>query len=75
MTYLDNALRNADETALEARQIILGMRDLHANLVVVLDALQDAIKDADWGDFAEVTESLNDAELRLQMVYATKEQA
>lgn len=70
MTPLDFALSQADSPALEARSITIGMRSQHANLVVVLDAIRDAVKDADWADFSKVSESLDAAYIELGRVYA-----
>jgi hypothetical protein len=70
MTQLETAMRYADSDALEARQITIGMRSQHANMVVVLDALIEAVNDADWADFSDVLDSLHQAEVRLQSVYA-----
>ena len=72
MTNLETAMRYADSDALEARHLIIGARSQHANMVVVLDALIEAVGDADWADFSSVLDSLREAEVRLQGVYAFK---
>ena len=75
MTPLETAMRYADSDALEARQLTIGMRSQHANMVVVLDALIEAVGDAGWGDFFDVIDALNTAAARLQLVYAYKDQS
>ena len=68
---LAHAMRHADIQAQEARELILSMRDQHANLVLVLDAVRESVADADWGDFSEVLDSLQEAAEHLQNVRAT----
>jgi hypothetical protein len=75
MTAMNQARRHADSEAQEARELILGMPDKHANLVLVLDAVREAVADATWADFSEVLEGLDVALVKLANVYATERAA
>jgi hypothetical protein len=70
MTSLDHARRYADQDAQEARELILGMASRHENLVLVLDAVLDAMSDVSWGDVSLVIDRLHEAQEEFSDVFS-----
>jgi hypothetical protein len=75
MTTLNHARRHADSEAQEARELILGMSDKHANIYLVLDAVREVIAEVTWADAPEATEAAAKALAAWGDVYANQRAA
>jgi hypothetical protein len=70
MTSLDHARRYADQDAQEAREMVLGMRQLHHNYFLVLDGIKESMEEDLAADLSEVTELLECALQKLGLVFS-----
>lgn len=73
VNHLDRARRDCSADAEEAVSLIHRMKETHANLYVVVDAIREVVSEVTWGDASDSAASLAEALEHLASVYATPE--